>query len=68
MYRLGFIASPYAVTADALIAASRAARRVAGSPTAPAEDVVAGFALAAGCAYECPHRKACDLPCRERLE
>lgn len=68
LYRLGFLPTPYATSVEALLAASRAARRVAGPPPVAGEEVVAAFALAAGCAYDCPHRKACDMPCRERLE
>ncbi|MEZ4367028.1 MAG: hypothetical protein R2939_12190 [Kofleriaceae bacterium] len=66
LYRLGAIATPYAPDADALLAAARAARRLAGD--AVPEELLAGFALAAGCRFDCPHRKACDFPCRERLE
>jgi hypothetical protein len=68
LYRLGFLPTPYATSTNALLAAARAARRVAGPPPIAGEEVVAAFALAAGCAYDCPHRKACDMPCRERLE
>ena len=64
LFRLGFVASPYAPDAPTLLAAARAARRAAGGE--PADEIVARFALAAGCAYDCPHRKACDFPCRER--
>ncbi|MBL8621455.1 MAG: hypothetical protein JNK64_09135 [Myxococcales bacterium] len=66
LFRLGFVASPYAPDAPTLLAAARAARRAAGGE--PADEIVARFALAAGCAYDCPHRKTCDFPCRERLE
>ncbi len=66
LFRLGFVASPYASDAAALAGAARAARRAV--PTGPAEEVLALFALAAGCAYDCTHRKTCDFPCRERLE
>ena len=68
LYRLGFLPTPYATTTDALLAASRAARLLAGPPPAAGEEVVAAFALAAGCQYDCGHRRACDMPCRERLE
>ena len=67
LFRLGFLDTPYAADAPALAIAARAARRLAGD-AGPADEVVASFALAAGCAYDCTHRKACDFPCRERLE
>ena len=66
LFRLGFLDSPYASDASALTAAARAARRAV--PAGPADEILALFSLAAGCAYDCAHRKACDLPCRERLE
>jgi hypothetical protein len=66
LFRLGFIDSPYASDAPALAAAARAARRAV--PTGAADEILATFALAAGCAYDCTHRKTCDFPCRERLE
>jgi hypothetical protein len=66
LFRLGFLATPYASDAAALTSAARAARRAV--PTGPADEILTLFALSAGCAYDCPHRKTCDLPCRERLE
>lgn len=66
LFRLGFIDSPYASSAAALTAVTKAARRAV--PAGPADEILATFALAAGCAYDCAHRKSCDLPCRERLE
>lgn len=66
LFRLGYLSSPYAADPDALAWAARATRK-AGGPEVP-DEVVAGFALAAGCAYDCPHRKACEHACRERLE
>jgi hypothetical protein len=66
LFRLGFIDSPYASDAPALAAAARAARRAV--PTGPADEILATFALAAGCAYDCTHRKTCGFACRERLE
>jgi hypothetical protein len=66
LFRLGFIGSPYAPDAASLAVASKAARRAAGD--GPADEILAAFAVAAGCAYDCPHRKACDFPCRERTE
>ncbi|HEY1557181.1 MAG TPA: hypothetical protein VGF94_20235 [Kofleriaceae bacterium] len=66
LFRLGFVTSPYASDATSLVSAARAARRAV--PTGPADEILALFALSAGCAYDCPHRKACDFPCRERLE
>lgn len=66
LFRLGFVATPYANDAAALAIAAKAARRAV--PTGAADEVLATFALSAGCAYDCAHRKTCDLPCRERLE
>jgi hypothetical protein len=66
LFRLGFIATPYATDATALIGAARAARKAV--PTHPSDEILTLFALAAGCAYDCTHRKSCDFPCRERLE
>lgn len=66
LFRLGYLESPYAADNSALLAASRAARRAAGGE--PADEILARFALAAGCAYDCPHRRTCDFPCRERLD
>jgi hypothetical protein len=66
LFRLGFIATPYASDAPALIAATRATRRAV--PDGPADEILAMFALACGCAYDCSHRKTCDYPCRERLD
>ena len=66
LFRLGFLDSPYASDNTALSAAARAARRAV--PDGPADETLTLFALSAGCAYDCPHRKTCDFPCRERLE
>jgi hypothetical protein len=66
LFRLGFIATPYASDGTTLLAASRAARKAV--PTGAAAEILTVFALAAGCAYDCTHRKSCDFPCRERLE
>jgi len=66
LFRLGFTSTPYAHEPVALLAASRAARRAVGSD--PADEILARFAIACGCAFDCPHRKTCDYPCRERLE
>lgn len=66
LFRLGFIATPYASDGPALTAATRAARRAV--PDGPADEILATFALACGCAYDCSHRKTCDFPCRERLD
>ena len=66
LFRLGFLATPYANEPGALVVAARAARRAAGAE--PADEILARFALAAGCAYDCGRRKGCDFPCRERLE
>jgi len=66
LFRLGFVETPYATDAPALIGAARAARNAV--PTDPSDEILTLFALAAGCAYDCTHRKSCDFPCRERLE
>jgi hypothetical protein len=66
LFRLGFLASPYASDGASLTAATRAARKAV--PDGAADEILATFALAAGCAYDCTHRKTCDFPCRERLE
>jgi hypothetical protein len=66
LFRLGFIASPYASDAAALSAAAKAARRAI--PSGPADEILTLFALSASCSYDCAHRKTCDFPCRERLE
>ena len=66
LFRLGFLASPYASDGASLAAAARAARRAV--PDGAADEILATFALAGGCAYDCTHRKTCDFPCRERLE
>lgn len=66
LFRLGFLTTPYATDAAALIAAARAARRAV--PAGPADEILTLFALGAGCAYDCSYRKTCDFPCRERLE
>jgi hypothetical protein len=66
LFRLGFLATPYASDSAQLAVAARAARRAAGP--GPADEVLVTFALAAGCGYDCAHRKTCDFPCRERLE
>lgn len=66
LFRLGFIETPYASDGSALTAATRAARKAV--PDGAADEILTTFALAAGCAYDCAHRKTCDFPCRERLE
>lgn len=66
LFRLGYTSSPYASDASSLAAAAKAARRAVA--TGPADEILTLFALSAGCAYDCAHRKTCDLPCRERLE
>lgn len=66
LFRLGFVDSPYASDATALAAAAKASRKAVGD--GPADEILTTFALAAGCAYDCAHRKTCDYPCRERLE
>jgi hypothetical protein len=66
LFRLGFLDSPYASDPTSLARAARAARRAAGPGAA--DEVLVTFALAAGCGYDCAHRRTCDFPCRERLE
>lgn len=67
LFRLGFIETPYAADANTLAVAAAAARRATGPAPAPHE-VLVGFAIAAGCAYDCPNRRGCDIACRERAE
>ena len=67
LYRLGFIATPYAGDALALAAASRALRRAVGRGP-EAERTLEAFARAAGCAYDCAQRKTCGFACRERAD
>jgi hypothetical protein len=66
LFRLGFLESPYANDGPTLTAAARATRRAV--PVGPADEILATFALACGCAYDCSHRKTCNYACRERLE
>ncbi len=66
LFRLGFTQTPYASDNATLISATRAARKAV--PAGPADEILALFALSAGCAYDCTHRKACEYACRERLE
>jgi hypothetical protein len=65
LFRLGFISSPYAHDQERLTRAASAARKAVGEAS-PADDVLTSFALAAGCAYDCPNAKKCDYACRER--
>lgn len=67
LFRLGFLATPYAADAASLAAAAKAARRAVGGAE-PADEVLVAFSLAAGCGYDCAHRKTCEYACRERLE
>lgn len=66
LFRLGFLQSPYATDSAALMEAAAAAA-LATSAVAP-DQVIEGFALAAGCAYDCEHRRSCNLACRERAD
>lgn len=67
LYRLGFTERPYATDAADRAVAAAAARRAV--PSVPRADVVLrAFAARAGCAYACPRRRQCDLPCRERTD
>ena len=67
LFRLGFLATPYAHDRDSLVRAAIAARRLA-SDAPRADEVVVGFTVAAGCAYDCGERKRCAFACRERAE
>ena len=67
LFRLGFIETPYAHDAASLVPAAAAARQAAGQASPPDEAIMA-FALAAGCAYDCAHRRRCEHACRERAE
>lgn len=66
LFRLGFIESPYASGSSQLALAAVAASKAAPSP-AP-DSVLEGFALAARCQYDCPHRRGCEYACRERSD
>ena len=66
LFRLGFIETPYASDPAALTTTAKAARKAV--PEGPADEILTLFALACGCAYDCPNRKNCDYPCRERLD
>lgn len=66
LFRLGYLATPYAHDAPALLTAAQAAKTATGQGAA--EEILVRFALAAGCAYDCAHRKTCEFACRERLE
>jgi len=66
LFRLGFLETPYATDSEALIEVAAAAAR-ATSAAAP-DQVIEGFALAAGCAYDCDNRRSCNLACRERAD
>jgi len=66
LFRLGFIDSPYASDPRALAITAKASRKAV--PDGAADEILTLFALACGCAYDCPNRKSCDYPCRERLE
>ena len=65
LFRLGFVATPYAHDAASLKAAAVAAGRAAGVAR-PADEVLAGFALACGCSFYCGNRARCSFACRER--
>src|SRR5690606_18121493 len=67
LYRLGYLDTPYAHDAASLVPAARAARIAAGTAR-PADEALMAFALAAGCAYDCRHRRDCEYACRERAE
>lgn len=67
LFRLGYLSTPYAHDAASLVPAARAARRAAGTASPP-DEVIAAFALTAGCAYDCPNRRSCEHACRERAE
>jgi hypothetical protein len=67
LFRLGFLASPYADGPSALAEASRALRVAVGNDSA-AEARLQAFSVAAGCAYACPNRRVCGFACRERAD
>ena len=67
LFRLGFLATPYAATADALTTAAAAMRKAVGELPKP-EDAIQGFARRAGCSYGCTQRRTCDYTCRERID
>lgn len=67
LFRLGALPSPYAPDEASLLRASQVARHLVPGADQP-EQALRAFALAAGCAYGCPHRAACAVGCRERTE
>ncbi|ACY17222.1 hypothetical protein [Haliangium ochraceum] len=67
LFRLGYLATPYAHDAASLVPAAREAHRAADGATR-ADEVLLAFALKAGCAYGCAHRRSCEYACRERAE
>ena len=67
LFRLGFLATPYAHDAEQLRPAAAAAHSAADG-AARADEMLIAFARAAGCAYGCPHRRSCEYACRERTE
>lgn len=66
LFRLGFLSTPYASDSAGLAVAAKAARTACGQGAA--EEIIVRFTLAAGCGYDCAHRKTCEFACRERLE
>ena len=68
LFRLGFVASPYAHDGSSLAPSARAARRAVGTTASSPDEILISFALAAGCAYDCPNRRHCEYACRERAE
>lgn len=64
LFRQGFLTSPYAPDMASLQAAARAA-----APLGPrAEHRASAFTRASDCQFDCPHRAACTVPCRERSD
>ncbi|MFN3197970.1 MAG: hypothetical protein ACE366_06065 [Bradymonadia bacterium] len=67
LFRFGVLDSPYASNLADLVKASQAARALVAAPGLP-DQVILSFAQAAQCAFGCPQRKRCGLPCRERVD
>lgn len=67
LYLLGFLPSPYAVTAAQHLRVSLAARQALPSTEHP-ERGLRAFAWASKQHFQCDHQVGCQLPCRERFE
>ena len=67
LFRLGYVASPYAPNIERLTAAAGAVRRAAGGGSRPDRTLIL-FARAADCAFGCAHARDCEFACHERAD